>query len=353
MALEEFIAQHGRIDRPAGDFAFKHIAHGEEIALAFGHFFAFDEQEARVHPEAGEVRFTGGAAGLCDFAFVMGEDVVFAAGVNIDDIFAQHRAGHGGAFDVPAGVTIAPRAGPFHQVFRVRLPEQKIGRVFFCCHRLHSDAAAFAGLELHEGVARELAVGGKGFDIVINRTIGADVSVAGGDEFFDHRDHAGDDMIGGVRHMRLGGIAVVLECNFHIEQLCITDEGIGVEAGDLIGIIRVADGRQMGGSAFLGVLEALGGGFHFVHAAAVSQIIFCHVAHVGDVHHLMDVVAGEFEKSAKDIREDEGAEVADVSEVVNRRPAVVHVNIRRADGGEGFKAMGERVVKADFHGQKV
>ena len=65
------------------------VAGGEEVALALGHLVALDHEESRVEPHAGEgaVRGIGAerAGGLRDLALVVREDVVFTAGVQIDD----------------------------------------------------------------------------------------------------------------------------------------------------------------------------------------------------------------------------------------------------------------------------
>ena len=48
------------------------VAEGVEVALGFGHLLAVDEEEADVHPVAGEGD-SGGALGLGDFVLVVGE----------------------------------------------------------------------------------------------------------------------------------------------------------------------------------------------------------------------------------------------------------------------------------------
>ena len=60
------------------------------------------------------------AFALRDLRFVMREDVVDPAAVDID-LVAQQRCGHGAALDVPAGTTRSPRGIPFYvAVFFVR-----------------------------------------------------------------------------------------------------------------------------------------------------------------------------------------------------------------------------------------
>ena len=97
---------------------------------------------------------------------------------------AEQGGGHGGAFDMPAGVTFAPGGGPAHEVARVGLPEEKVGGVFFGGG--FGGAAAGAVGELLDGVAGEPAVGGEAGDGVVDDAVGADVGVAVGDERLDH-----------------------------------------------------------------------------------------------------------------------------------------------------------------------
>ena len=56
----------------------------KKLPLLLHIFSPFDDEEARVEPVAGEEGAPGGAAGLCDLALVVGEDVVLAAGVDVD-----------------------------------------------------------------------------------------------------------------------------------------------------------------------------------------------------------------------------------------------------------------------------
>jgi hypothetical protein len=50
------------------------------------------------------------------------------------------------------------------------------------------------------------------------------------------------------------------------------------------------------------------------------------VLHVGDVHHVGDGMALEFEVTADEIGKDERAPVADMGEVIDRRSAAIHAD---------------------------
>ncbi len=86
MALDELEPQHGWMDRPAGCLAAENVAGGEEVALRLRHLFAFDHQEAGVHPEVREAIVARRSTRLRDLAFVMRKDEVFAAGVDVDHV---------------------------------------------------------------------------------------------------------------------------------------------------------------------------------------------------------------------------------------------------------------------------
>src|ERR1700721_2408086 len=78
------------------------------------------------------VRHHGGAvraARLREFVFVMREDQIEAAAVNVEDV-AEIRAAHGRALDGPTGTPPAPRPFPSRLVFRRLLPEPEVGGIF-------------------------------------------------------------------------------------------------------------------------------------------------------------------------------------------------------------------------------
>ena len=56
--------------------------------------------------------------------------------------------------------------------------------------------------------------------------------------------------------------------------------------------------------------------------------------HVGDVHHVLDLVPVEFEHTAQNILKEIGAQVADVGVVVDGKAAGVQLDLGRREGGE-------------------
>ena len=89
-------------------------------------------------------------------------------------------------------------------------------------------------------------------------------------------------------------------------------ESVGVELGD------VPDGLAF---AFCSL-------FHFVVAGIA---IACEVAHVSDVHDVVDLVAVVVERTDQKVFKNVSAEVADVGKVVHRRATTVHTH-----GGNAF-----------------
>ena len=97
--------------------ACQRIADGKRIAQALAHLDAVQRQRAGEHPVTGK-RLAIGRFALGDFTFIVRENVVDAAAVNIE-CMAQIFAGHRRTFDMPAGKAFAPRAGPAQNMLRV------------------------------------------------------------------------------------------------------------------------------------------------------------------------------------------------------------------------------------------
>ena len=77
------------------------------------------------------------------------------------------------------------------------------------------------------------------------------------------------------------------------------------------------------------------------------------MANIGDVHHVVDFVTGEFQKTAQQVPEQEAAKVADVSKVVNCRTAAVYFDLARRDGREVFELIGQRVIESNLHCRRL
>ena len=65
------------------------------------------------------------------------------------------------------------------------------------------------------------------------------------------------------------------------------------------------------------------------------------MTHVGDVHHALDVIAGETEVTVEDILHDIGAQISDVRVMVHRGSASVHTDLSRLVRDEVLFCSGE------------
>ena len=90
-----------------------------------------------MHPRVDD-GLAGESLALRYLAFVMREDVVNAAGVNVER-FAKILDGHGGTFYVPAREAFAPRAIPLdHAPGFGGFPQREVARIAFERVRLGS-----------------------------------------------------------------------------------------------------------------------------------------------------------------------------------------------------------------------
>ena len=105
------------------------VAEGVEVAQRLGHLHVVDQQVAAVQPVVHE-GLAGGGLGLRDLVFVVREDVVLAARVDVE-VRAQVLHRHGGTLDVPAGTALAQFGIPVDvPVFRAPgLPEREVAHV--------------------------------------------------------------------------------------------------------------------------------------------------------------------------------------------------------------------------------
>ena len=173
--------EHAQIHRRKAFFQdiFQYI----EVAFGFTHLFTIHEEVASMKPVT-DKRLTGNTFGLDDFRLMMGKNIIFTAGVDVQriaEVFHAHRA----AFDVPAGIAFAPRRWPVHQViFGGFEPQSKIPRMFLI-GMLFETGAYF---QIFQSIAGEPAVLGKRSDIEKHIAIFF-IRITFLDEFLDQLDH--------------------------------------------------------------------------------------------------------------------------------------------------------------------
>ncbi len=267
------------------------IPEGEEIPFGFGHLATVDEQKADMEPVARE-GLAGGGFALRNLVLVMGKHQVFAAGVEVE-AFAEILHGHGGALQMPAGTAAPDGSVPAGFSCRSCFPEGEVaGGVTLVFIDIDAGAVGHA----FQIFFAELAVVREGAEAEVPVAIlGAVGGVARG-QLLDQMDHLGNVGGGAAEHLR----------PLHGEALEIVQKGL-LEARGVVG-----DG-DAGGS---GVADDL-------------------VIDVGDVHDVADRNAEQVQRAAEKIDLEEGAEVADVSVVVNSGAAGVHAQ-HGSVGGKQF-----------------
>ena len=234
---------------------------------------------------------------LGDLVLVMGEDVVDAAGVEVE-ARAEMAQRHRRALEVPAGEALAPARGRPLQLAALAggLPEREVGRVAL----VGLDLAAMAGPQGVQRVPGQGTVVGERGDREVDVAGVAHVGVAGVDQPLGEIDHVGD-VLGRPRE--------------DVRREEIQEPGVGVEGG----LVGVGDlGRRL-------VLQP-GRDEHPVLAAVESLVP--EMADVGDVLDLQDGDAVIQDDPPDQVRQEEGPEVADVGEAVDRRAAGVHPEAR-------------------------
>ena len=266
-----------------------------------------------VHPGADET-VPGAAFGLRDLGFVMGENVVHAAAMNVD-LRPEQRGGHGAALDVPAGASLAPRTLPDHVAIGLipGFPEREIADALLLILVV---ADASAGAQFVEVEVGELAVIGEFVEPEVDRLVFGLIRVAVFDQVGDHLDHPGDvDGVGG----------------------------------------RGERGRRLDAQCFevfkKGVLEFLRELCQREPGGLTTPDRF--VVHVGQIHHAVDLEPPRLQVTLEEVFKQVGAEVADVGVVVDRGAARVELDgfPGGVEGPELFKLAGIGVEKANRHGR--
>ena len=239
-----------------------------------------------------------------DFIGMVDIDMVGAAAVDIE-LIAQKFHAHGRTFDMPARKPDPPGRVPLHlapHIFGRKLPQGKIGGIAFFRVFLHP-RAFLQGLDILMG---KLGVVGKLRGVEINPVTG----LVGVSFFFQSSDQCNliVDRIGGfdpdIRRKYIEPGDVFLKCP-------------GVEFSDF-----------PGAAAF-----ALGAFFHFVfaHVPVAGQ-----VAHIGNIHDMLNPVSVVQQDPLQNIFKNIGAQVADVGIVINGRPAGVKPDLPFAQRDEFF-----------------
>ena len=103
--------------------------------------------------------------------------------------------------------------------------------------------------------------------------------------------------------------------------------------------------------AFLSALSFLNSDLHFIFAS-VTRVVG-HMPDVGDIHHVMDVVASKLQKPPQQITEQERAKIPNMRKIINSWTTAIHLNLTRLNRPKLLRLVGQRVVKLDLHSDSI
>ena len=75
----------------------------------------------------------------------------------------------------------------------------------------------------------------------------------------------------------------------------------------------------------------------------------CFVIHIGEIHHAIDLQAPILQMPLQQILENVGAEISDMREIINSRPAGVETHLPRLARHEVLDLTGQRIEKTKWH----
>ena len=289
----------------------------QKLPLGFAHLSGVGIQvmdvEPVVAPFVAQVAF-----GLGNFVGVVGEGVVNTAGVDVQ-VLAQVLHGNAGALDVPAGVAHTPGRVPLQGLileFGLGEPEDEVVLVALVGILLHALPDAHSQILLVMVVEHIVFVQLGGIEVhVAPGHIGKALIQQAGNNFNVFVNTAG----GGLNHIG----------TFDVQLVAVREKGVRIELRDFHNGLVLP----------LCALE---------HLILAGVGIGGKMAHIGDVHHPLDVVAQVSKGFLQHILHDVGAQVADVGIVVHRWAAGVHFHLIGRIWGKQFFLVRQGIVK--IHG---
>ena len=286
-------------DRLGGITFLQQVPQGVKIAERLRHLLAINQQKLAVQPIADE-GFSRQRFRLRDFIFVVREDQVGAAGVNVKRLAEIFRR-HNGALDVPARPS-GPELG-FPEGFpRLgRFPQHEVPRVGLLVLVLIHSRFGVDAAHVHLG---QFSVRWKLRDAKIDGAIAA----VGKTLLFQLPD--------GMCHLRdvVGGSDADLGL-FHTQHAAVFQKRINI----LLSIITQRHSRSRG------IPDGL-------------------VVHIGQIHDFSQLVAALADVPPQDVAEDKCPVVANVGVVVDRGTADVHANLAVFERQEFLLPPGQGIV---------
>ena len=299
---ESFARRVEAIEREIERFAIvttdEHIAHfhrrptvlGEvfesvEIAERLRHFATIDHQMGDMEPSRSEVS-AAGAAALGDFIFVVRENQIDTATVQVEgiaEVFTDHRR----TFEVPARTAFSPGRTP--KIFAILgasgFPQDKVADALLFiligirALRLRASEFQFAFVEV-----REFAVFRKRGDVKIDRAIVRSVSVAFLDELGNHID-----LLRNVLH----------RARFNVRRETLEEIAVVMK------LLRPAGCE---------IAQRLAESLRFAD---------CFVIHIRQIADMERASAARFQSATEDILQYKSAEIANVGGAIDRGTAAI------------------------------
>ena len=242
------------------------------------------------------------------------EDEVHAAAVDVE-MGTQVLAAHGGALAVPAWETVAPWAGPSHDVLGLcLLPQGKVSLTTLLAHPVQLARSVLHLVEVTAGEDAVLVVTVILLHVEIDRAVALiGIAVV---QYLLHQLLLLDDVSGGVR-LDAGRQAVQ-------GSHCLV-EAVGIVLGHLHRL-------QLLEACLLGYL-----------VLALVGIVF-QMAYVGDVAHIAHLVTDMPQVAEEEIESDGGTCVSQMGIAIDRRTADIHAHTPFVQGTEELLAARERVI---------
>ena len=318
--------------------ASEELLQGDEVAQALTHLLPVDGDHVVVHPVVHHL-ITLAGNGLCDLAFVVGEDKIHATTVDVE-VVAEILARHGRALAVPSreaigdelavvGLAVGLSAvlifdvdGPAHDVFGLcLLPEGEVGLMALLAHTGQLARVVDDVLKIAVGEDAVVMV------LVVFLHVEVDGAVA------------------------LVGIAVVENLAHHL--------GLFDDVACGVGLYR----RRQYVEHLHGLVVAVGVVLRHLHWLELFQTgllldlvvalvgVVLQVAHVGDVAHVAYLVAKVSEIAEKHVEGDGRARMAQMRIAVDGGTADIHAHMRSVERLEEFLLPRQGIVnqKILFH----
>ena len=273
-----------------------------------------------MEPVPGHHRRAVGAARLRDLVLVVGEDEVDAAAVDVEGL-AEKRPGHRRAFEVPARPPRPPGRRP-GRLARLRgFPEDEVHRVALVGR--HLDAGA--GDHLVERTVRQAAVVRHRSDVEEHVPLGR-IGIAPLDQLADEADHVFRRIVAAdvLRRPRL---------------VCRRE---AAEGGHVLVELLLRPRRHLADRLVQRQVRI------FRRRPRVDLVV--DVGDVADISHVLRPVEMA-EQPEEHVEDDQRPRIADMGEVVDRRPADIHAHVRRIDRDEILLRPRQRVVQLQTHAE--